>query len=100
MLAGIWSRSKGGANYRPASTSDTRCDHCKYMFPPLVVGGCRIVRGLIQGSHTCDQFTPRWRANTWPTLEPLTPSVLRTPGAEPAAVRPAGWTAWRRGSPA
>jgi hypothetical protein len=59
MLARIWSRSKSSANYRPASTPDTRCDQCKYMFPPLALGGCRIVRGMIQGSATCDEFAPR-----------------------------------------
>jgi hypothetical protein len=64
MSAGIWSRSKSAANYRPAPTQHTRCDRCKYMFPPLAVGGCRIVRGLIQGSATCDDFTPRRSADT------------------------------------
>jgi hypothetical protein len=64
MPAGIWSRSKSSANYRPASMPDTRCDHCKYMFPPLALGGCRIVRGLIQGSHTCDEFTTRRTTGT------------------------------------
>ena len=28
------------------------------MLPPLALGGCRSVRGLIQGSATCDEFTP------------------------------------------
>jgi hypothetical protein len=64
MLVRIWSRSKKGANYRPAATPDIRCDRCKYMFPPLEFGGCRIVRGLIQGSATCDEFTSRRTAGT------------------------------------
>jgi hypothetical protein len=59
MLAQVWSRSKKGANYRPAPAPDIRCDKCKYMFPPLALGGCRIVRGMIQGSATCDEFAPR-----------------------------------------
>ena len=58
----IWGLSKSQANYRPAATLEVRCAGCKYMFPPLAFGGCRLVRGLIQGSATCDHFTPR-RAN-------------------------------------
>jgi hypothetical protein len=56
---GVWGLSKKGANYKPAPTPGVRCDRCKYMFPPLALGGCRLVRGLIQGSATCDEFTPR-----------------------------------------
>jgi len=55
----IWGLSKKGSNYKPAATPDVRCDRCKYMFPRLASGGCRLVRGLIQGSATCDEFTPR-----------------------------------------
>jgi hypothetical protein len=51
--------SKKAANYRPAPNAEIRCDRCKYMFPPLALGGCRLVRGPIRGSATCDQFTPR-----------------------------------------
>jgi hypothetical protein len=29
------------------------------VFPPLALGGCRLVRGPIRGSATCDHFTPR-----------------------------------------
>jgi hypothetical protein len=29
------------------------------MFPPLTLGGCRLVRGLIRPSSTCDEFTAR-----------------------------------------
>ena len=59
MTVRIWGLSKKRAHYRPAPTPDRRCDRCKYMFPPLALGGCRLVRGPIQGSATCDQFTPR-----------------------------------------
>ena len=59
MMATIWGLSKNRARYRPAATPDERCDRCKYMFPPLALGGCRLVRGLIRGSDTCDKFTPR-----------------------------------------
>ena len=55
----IWGLSKRAANYKPALTPDVRCDHCKYMFPPLGLGACRLVRGPIKGSATCDAFVPR-----------------------------------------
>ena len=58
----IWGVSKNAANYKPAPTPDVRCDHCKYMFPPFALGGCRLVRGLIRGSATCDEFIRRRRA--------------------------------------
>ena len=62
MGASIWGLSKRGANYRPAPKPAVRCDACKYMFPRLALGGCRLVRGVIQGSATCDEFTPRnWK---------------------------------------
>jgi hypothetical protein len=28
-------------------------------FPALAVSGCRLVRGVMQGSATCDEFTSR-----------------------------------------
>ena len=62
MKGKIWRLSKKQANYRPASSSEVRCSTCKYMFPPLAVGGCRLVRGLIKGSAVCDEFVPRHRA--------------------------------------
>jgi hypothetical protein len=55
----IWGLSKTQANYRPAPTREVRCARCKYMFPPLALGGCRLVRGPIRGTATCDQFTSR-----------------------------------------
>jgi hypothetical protein len=55
----VWGLSKKQARYRPAPEPDVRCDRCKYMFPPLALGGCRLVRGPIQGSATCDKFSPR-----------------------------------------
>ncbi len=42
--------SKSQAHYRPAPTPEVRCDHCKFMFPRLGVGGCRFVRGTIRSS--------------------------------------------------
>jgi hypothetical protein len=29
------------------------------MFPPLALGGCRFVRGVIRGSASCKEFVPR-----------------------------------------
>ena len=55
----IWGLSKRTSNYRLAPTADVRCDHCKYMFPRVGVGGCRLVRGVIKTSATCDAFAPR-----------------------------------------
>jgi hypothetical protein len=55
----IWGLSKKGAHYRPAAEPAVRCDCCKYMFPPLALGGCRLVRGAIRGSATCDEFARR-----------------------------------------
>jgi hypothetical protein len=59
MAMRVWGLSKNKANYRPAPNAEVRCDHCMYMFPPLALGGCRLVRWLINGSATCDKFTPR-----------------------------------------
>jgi hypothetical protein len=59
MARRVWGLSKKKANYRPAPEPAVRCDRCTYMFPPLGLGGCRLVRGLIQASATCDEFTPR-----------------------------------------
>jgi hypothetical protein len=55
----IWGLSKKGASYRPAPTPEVRCDRCKFMFPRVGLGGCRLVRGVIRGSSTCDEFAPR-----------------------------------------
>jgi len=62
----VWGLSKRDANYGPAPTPDVRCDKCKYMFPPLVLGGCRLVRGVIRRSATCREFVPRRPVRTEP----------------------------------
>jgi hypothetical protein len=62
----IWGLSKQEARYAPATTPDVRCDRCKFMFPPLVVGGCRLVRGVIRGSASCKEFVPRRPARSEP----------------------------------
>jgi hypothetical protein len=61
MATRVWGLSKKDANYRPAPQAEGRCDRCKYMFPTLPLGGCRLVRGLIRGSATCDEFRRRPR---------------------------------------
>jgi hypothetical protein len=55
----VWGLSKEQANYRDAPTPAVQCKVCKFMFPPLAIGSCRFVRGVIEGSKTCDEFTPR-----------------------------------------
>ena len=62
----IWGLSKPDASYGPAPTPDVRCDKCRYMFPPLAYGGCRLVRGVISGSASCKEFVPRSPARTEP----------------------------------
>jgi len=62
----IWGLSKPAAKYGPAPTPDVRCDRCKYMFPPLPLGGCRLVRGVISGSASCKEFVPRHRGSAEP----------------------------------
>jgi len=60
----IWGLSKRDAEYGPAPTPDVRCDKCKFMFPPLALGGCRLVRGVISGSSSCKESVPRRPART------------------------------------
>jgi hypothetical protein len=59
----IWGLSKKDAHYGPAPTPDVRCDRCKYMFPTLAVGGCRLVRGVIHNSDSCKEFVARGSEN-------------------------------------
>jgi hypothetical protein len=65
-VAEIWALSKDEAEYGPASTPDVRCDRCRYMFPRLAYGGCRLVRGLIRGADSCKKFEPREPAHVTP----------------------------------
>ncbi len=55
----IWGLSKKAAHYRDAPTPEVACSACKFMFPPLGLGGCRLVRGVIRASATCDEFAAR-----------------------------------------
>lgn len=56
MSEKIWGFSKQDVDYRPAKRPTTRCDECKFMFPKLALGTCKIVRGSIKGSYTCNEF--------------------------------------------
>ncbi|HYZ14323.1 MAG TPA: hypothetical protein VFA08_12080 [Actinomycetota bacterium] len=58
-MAKIWGLSKAEANYRQAPRPGVRCRDCKFMWPPLAYGGCRLVRGVIRGGDTCNEFTSR-----------------------------------------
>ena len=58
-MAKIWGLSKAEANYRHAQQPGVRCRDCKFMWPPLAYGGCRLVRGLISGSDVCNEFTSK-----------------------------------------
>jgi hypothetical protein len=57
-VASIWGLSKSEAKYGPAPTPEVRCDHCRYMFPKLSYGGCRLVRGVIRAGDSCREFQP------------------------------------------
>ena len=57
----VWGLSKKQANYRPAPKPAVQCRVCTFMFPPLGIGSCKYVRGVISGSATCDEFAPRRR---------------------------------------
>ena len=65
-MAGIWGLSKSEAEYGPAPRPDVRCDRCRYMFPRLAVGGCRLVRGAIHAADSCKEFRPRGQAQSEP----------------------------------
>ena len=60
----VWGLSKAQSNYRPASRPRTRCDNCRYMFPKLPIGSCKLVRGAIKASYTCNEFQPAGTAAT------------------------------------
>ncbi len=51
---------KDEVNYRPAGSSNTRCERCsnfKWSSGLRGAGTCRIVAGSIKGSYVCDKFT-------------------------------------------
>jgi hypothetical protein len=59
MAPKTWSLTKQAANYRPAPKPEVSCAACKWMFPRLPIGSCKYVRGIVEGSATCDEFQPR-----------------------------------------
>ena len=58
-MPSVWGLSKTQANYRDAPRPEVACKECAFMFPPLALGSCRFVRGVIEASKTCDEFMPR-----------------------------------------
>ena len=57
-----WGLSKQEAGYKAALKPQVECRNCKYMFPRLAKGTCHLVRGVIDGSFTCNEFEPRGQA--------------------------------------
>jgi hypothetical protein len=58
-MPAIQGLSKAAANYRHADDPKFSCHECKFMFPPLAIGGCRYVRGVIHAEDVCDEFESR-----------------------------------------
>ncbi|MGZ8476072.1 MAG: hypothetical protein ACXWX9_08930 [Actinomycetota bacterium] len=54
-----WGLTKEQAGYKPAPQPGVRCDHCEFMWPRTSTGTCKYVRGLIDASYTCNEFSPR-----------------------------------------
>ena len=59
MAPKTWSLTKEAANYHPAPKPEVSCKECKWMFPRLAYGSCKYVKGVIEGSATCDEFESR-----------------------------------------
>ena len=56
-----WGSTKEQAGYKLAPKPEVRCDVCEFMFPRTAIGTCKYVRGLIDASYTCNEFSPRKR---------------------------------------
>ena len=54
-----WGLSKGQAGYKLAPKPEVRCDACEFMFPRTSIGTCKYVRGFVDASYTCNEFSPR-----------------------------------------
>jgi hypothetical protein len=61
MAPKTWGLTKEQARYRKAPKPEVSCAKCKWMFPRLVVGSCKYVRGVIRAEDTCDEFEARGR---------------------------------------
>jgi len=51
--------SKDEAGYRPAGSSNTRCERCKYFSRAKGGGGsgsCKVVAGSIRPNYVCDEY--------------------------------------------
>lgn len=54
----VWALSKAAADYGPAPAQTYECRNCRYMFPKLAVGTCKLVRGSIRADYSCREFKP------------------------------------------
>jgi len=59
MAPKTWSLTKEQANYHKAPKPEVSCVNCKWMFPRLPLGSCKYVKGIIEGSATCNEFESR-----------------------------------------
>jgi hypothetical protein len=55
----VWGLSKTQANYRDAPSPAVQCRACEFMFPRIMLGSCKFVRGVIEATKTCDEFSAR-----------------------------------------
>lgn len=54
----VWGLSKAEAAYGPPPSPAYECRNCRYMFPKLTIGTCKLVRGSIKADYSCNQFKP------------------------------------------
>lgn len=54
----VWGLAKAEADYGPAPSPQFECRQCRYMFPKLAVGTCKLVRGSIRAEYSCNKFKP------------------------------------------
>lgn len=59
MAPKTWGLSKEEAGYRPAPKPEVSCKVCQWMFPRSALGSCKYVRGIVEGSATCNEFEKR-----------------------------------------
>ena len=52
----VWGLSKAEADYGPSPGPNYECRNCRYMFPKLKVGTCKLVRGSIRADYSCKKF--------------------------------------------
>jgi hypothetical protein len=62
-MPSTWGLTKERAGYKLAPQPQVRCDRCEFMFPRTSIGTCKYVRGLIDASYTCNEFSSRERTD-------------------------------------